>query len=286
VQLWHALNSLRWCYRCPLKAAVFLLVTLVVLYPKFWLLPTAFARYRNMNSVLDPEHPQVVELAERLRSRLPAELEMPETLQAVQDAVCERIPYAWDWDVWGVCEYLPTVAEVFEQGREDCDGRAVVAASLLQRMGYDAWLVSDLLHVWVATPEGETMSPSAGEKTFVATDAGTQATLSAHSIQNLARGLSYGIAVFPLSRELIILLTLCVLTLQPASPPWRRVVGCAVLVVALGVLRGAGRAAAVDGQLAEVVRAGLGAGLTVAGVALLMVRAGYRPRRSAAEPPE
>ena len=286
MRLWHALNGLRWFWRCPLKVVVFVLVTAIVLYPKVWLLPTAFERYRNMNSVLDSEHAEVVALAERVRGRLSADTEMEETLQVVQEAVCERIPYAWDWEVWGVCEYLPTVDEVFEQGREDCDGRAVVAASLLKRMGYDAWLVSDLLHVWVATPEGETMSPTGGEKTFVGTDAGTRATISVRLIQNLARGLTYGVAVFPLIRELIILATLCVLAMQPRSSVWRRVAGCVVLLIALEVLRGAGRAAAMDGQTLDVVRTWGGVVLVVAGCVVLAVRAGRPPRRSAATPPE
>ncbi|MBU0618174.1 MAG: hypothetical protein KKI02_10690, partial [Planctomycetes bacterium] len=238
------------------------------------------------NSVLDSEHVDVVALAECVRGRLSADTEMEETLQVVQEAVCERIPYAWDWEVWGVCEYLPTVGEVFEQGREDCDGRAVVAASLLKRMGYDAWLVSDLLHVWVATPDGETMSPTGGEKTLVGTDAGTQATISARLIQNLGRGLSYGVAVFPLIRELIILATLCVLTMQPWSSPWRRVAGCAMLLIALEVLRGAGRAAAVDGHTLDGVGSGVGVALAVGGCVILAVRAGRPPRRSAAAPPE
>jgi predicted transglutaminase-like cysteine proteinase len=285
-RLWRALNRLRWFWRYPLKVAAFLLVTALVLYPKPWLLPTAVARYRDMNSVLDPTNPQLVALQERVRSRLPADAPMKETLQAVQQVVCERIPYAWDWDVWGVCEYLPTVDEVFQKGREDCDGRAVVAASLLRRMGYNAWLVSDLLHVWVQTPEGETMSPTGAEKTFVGTEAGTQATLSARLIQNLGRGLSYGVAVFPLIRELIILATLCVLAVQPWSSVWRRVAGCIVLLIALYVLRDAGRQVAMNPRTLDLVRTMAGVALALVGWITLAVRVGGSPRDSAATPPE
>lgn len=286
MRLWHALNRLRWYGRYPLKIVVFLLVTALVLYPKPWLLPTAIARYRDMNSVLDPTNPQLAALQEQVQARLPADAPMEETLQVVQQAVYERITYAWDWQTWGVCEYLPTVDEVFQKGREDCDGRAVVAASLLQRMGYDAWLVSDLLHVWVQTPEGETMSPTGAEKTFVGTEAGTQATLSARLIRNLGRGLSYGVAVFPLIRELIILATLCALTMQPRSSVWRRVVGGIVLLIALYVLRDAGRQVARNPQTLDLVRAAAGVALVLAGWITLAVRAGASPRGSAATPPE
>jgi hypothetical protein len=265
-----------------LKAVVFLLVTAVVLYPRVWLLPTAFDRYRDMNSVLDPTHPELAPLEARVRDSLPPEAEGGDALVAVEKVVCERIPYAWDWEVWGVCDYLPTVAEVFQQGREDCDGRAVVAASLLRRMGYEAWLVSDVLHAWVVTPEGETMSPTGAEKTLVATDEGTQTVISLQLIRNLARGLSYGVAVFPLARELIILVTLCLLAMQPASSAWRRVGGCVVLLAALVALRVGGRTAVVDRRVFEVICTWLGVALAVGGCLLLAVRGGRRHPRSGA----
>ncbi len=284
--IWRALNNLRWFWRRPLKLAVFAIVTVIVLYPKVWLLPIAFERYGDMNSVLDPDHPELAPLEESVRDSLPTDAQTEDALPIVQKVVCERIPYAWDWEVWGVCEYLPTVDEVFEQGREDCDGRAVVAASLLRRLGYDAWLVSDLLHVWVETPEGETMSPTGGEKTFVGTETGTLATVSPRVIRNLARGFSYGVAVFPLIRELIILATLCVLTVQPWSSVWRRVAGCLLLWVALDMLRGAGKQAALDGRILDIVRTWIGIAVAVAGWLVLAVRVGGPRPRCAVKRPE
>ena len=45
----------------------------------------------------------------------------------------------------GSADYMPTVKEIFDKAaetdgaaREDCDGRAVIAASLMKRLGYDA----------------------------------------------------------------------------------------------------------------------------------------------------
>jgi len=286
MSLWRRLNSLRWLGRWPLKLAIFAVGTMLVLFPKVWLIPIVLERYADMNSALDPEHPGLAALDQRIRDKLPADPPTSEVLQAVERGVCEEIPYAWDWDVWGVVEYLPTVAEVLERGSEDCDGRAVVAASLLRRMGYDARLVSDLLHVWVETPEGETMSPTGGEKTFVGTEAGTETTVSPRLIHNLARGFSYGVAVFPLTRELIILALLCVLTMQPWSSVWRRVAGCLLLWIALDTLRDAGRQAALSGQTLAVVRAWLGVGLGLAGWLVLAVRVGGPRLHSAAKRPE
>ena len=83
-------------------------------------------------------------------------------------------------------------------------------------------------------------------------------------------------------RELLILATLCVLTMQPWSSRWRRVAGCVVLLIALEVLRGAGRGAATEGQTYDLVRAWAGVALALAGGVILAVRVGRPPRRSAA----
>jgi hypothetical protein len=286
MSVWRRLNSMRWYGRWPLKLAIFMIGTALVLFPKVWLIPTVLERYGDMNAALDPEHPGLAKLDERIREELPADAPASDVLQAVERNVCEQIPYAWDWDVWGVAEYLPTVAEVFERGREDCDGRAVVAASLLRRMGYDAWLVSDLLHVWVQTPEGETMSPTGAEKTFVGTAEGTTATVSTGLIRNLGRGFAYGVAVFPLARELVILGLLCMLTMQPWSSIWRRVAGCLLLWIALDTLRDAGRAVALSDQAFAIAHAWFGVGLGLAGWLVLAIRAGDPRRRSVARRPE
>ncbi len=163
-----------------------------------------------------------------------------EVLPIVEQVVYRNVTYAFDWDTWGVMDWLPTVDEVLAKGREDCDGRAVVAASLLRRLGYDAHFVTDLKHAWVATPEGELMAPGAGEKTMTGDPNGTRLTLGAGTIANLGRGLAFGVSVFPLGRELIIVAAIGLLTMHPWSSMARRVVGGMLLVAALAFLRAAG----------------------------------------------
>jgi hypothetical protein len=286
LRTWRALNRWPWHGRCPLKILLLVIVVFFTLYPKFWLLPRTIERYGDMNSVLDPTYPELAPLEEQVRSELPASADAKATLAAVQKAVYQRIPYAWDWDIWGNCDYLPTVAEVFQKGREDCDGQAVVAASLLRRMGIQANLVSDILHVWVDTPRGETMSPTGGEKTLVGTPSGTRPNYSWKLLNNLGRGVSYGVAVFPIPREIIILVTLCALAIQPRSSFWRRVAGCLILWIAWGMLRDAGRQAAIQGQWLDVLHAWTGVALVLVGVLVLAIRAGAAPPRSAANTPE
>jgi len=144
---------------------------------------------------------------------------------------------------WGGMDSIPTVAEVAAKGREDCDGRAVVAASILKRLGYDATLACDLKHVWVVARDprtgagGELMSPGKGEKSLVSTDTGTRFSLTLGLVRNLGRGMAFGMAVFPLLREVILVAVLAALALQPASSRWRRALGCVLCAAALAIVR-------------------------------------------------
>ncbi len=278
--------------RWPTKLILFVLITALVLFPKWWLVPTWIERLQNLNSVIDATHPALVQLEQKVREKVPPDAAPAALLEIVEKVVYERIPYAWDWDTWGVMDYLPTTAEVFELGREDCDGRAVVAVSLLRHMGVEAWLVSDLLHVWVETPAGETMNPTGGQKTLSAAPTDSQPaqrthiTLSAKVLQNLSRGMAYGVAAFPLSREVVILASLCLLTIHPWSNGWRRVSGVLLFWIALQLLRDVGRQAAMQMQPMDVAQAIVAGLLALTAWLVLAVKAAGSEARSPATPLE
>ena len=272
MKAWRRFHQRGWLIRLAIKGTFFALTVVLTLYPKPWLLPTWIGRLSDMNAVLDPSHPGLEPLAAKVRAAAPPGSAPQDLLRIVQDVVHERIAYAWDWEVWGVMDYLPTVAETLEQGREDCDGRAVVAASLLRRLGHEAWLVSDLKHTWVQTPSGETMGPGRTGKTLVSDERGTHAQVSLESLSNLARGLAFGVNVFPLTRELIILVVFCALAMHPWSPPSRRVLGCLLLAAALALFR-----CAPEAELRGLVRPVFAWGgllAASAGAAILFLRAG------------
>jgi hypothetical protein len=277
---WHRLHAWPRLARWSVKGGVLVLCALLALYPKVWLMPTWIERLEDLNSVLDPNYAGLAELQERVEAQVSEPRALEAMLGPVERVVNQRIPYAFDWDTWGVMDYVPTVAEVFAMGREDCDGRAVVAASLLRRMGYDAWLVCDLKHVWVAARdtsgtvpvECELMGPGEGAKTLAAGAAGTRLDLRA-VFGNLVRSVSYGTAVFPLGREMVILVGLMVTAMQPRSSLKRRAAGCAILATALFLLRAAG-SDGIGGSMWGLF--GLAAAALAGGLVLLAVRAGGR----------
>lgn len=230
----YALNTLRWYARLPIKWAVLGLTVLAVCFPYPGLLVRHLQHYQDTNALIEPDAPALQPLVEELRSRLSDDLKPRDALKRVEQFVYEKIPYEWDWNTWGMADYLPTVTEVIEMGKEDCDGRAVLAASLLRRFGFNARLVNNFSHMWVRTDQGETMMPGA-KPVIISTDEGTQFHLE--GLTELPRGFAYGVAVFPLLRELIILGVMWLLLLRRGGGILTSVVGLALFLAGLLLVR-------------------------------------------------
>lgn len=289
-------HSLRWYWRMPLKWLVFLAVLFVVLFPD----PRQFARHishlSNLDSMVDPDAPELAAWEAEVRTRMartaPAGSQegadstrrsSPQMVQAVvQKLVLDKVQYGWDWDVWGSADYMPTVGEIFARAesrggvlQEDCDGRAVMAASLMRRLGYNARIVTDLRHVWVTTPQGEWMGPGR-IKTIVSDSSGNRINLRSAGA-NIPVSLSYGIAVFPLGRELVILAAAFVLSWNRRMS-WRAAALAGLLAVQgllfmrLGVLDPSGVSQR-DSAWAPVVGAAhLAAGFAILWIASMGIR--------------
>lgn len=271
------LNPARRRLRWPMKVAIFLFAILLVTFPRLDLLARNIAHWRNVNALIDPLSPALDGLVAELDPLLAARPRGPEALAIVEGTVNTHIPYAWDWQTWGVADYMPTVEQTMAAGREDCDGRALVAASLLQRFGYDARLKSDLTHVWVWTPEGETMAPrdTAGRAMIGADSGGTRLDLLALAdpralFIDMPKAVAYGVSVFPLWREIVLLSVFCGLMVRPGFSPGRAVIGAASLVAAGMLLRYS------CGEVPCAHGAWGGLALTLSGVRS-MIAAGARP---------
>lgn len=275
---WHKSN---WAARWSVKSLFVLGVVALMLFPDPRLLAVWSGRIQDCNALLDPAHPALQPLQESAQE-LVARGALPR--EAVERVVLERVPYAWDWDIWGAVDYWPTVAEVFQKGREDCDGRAVVAASLLRRMGIDARLVSDFLHVWVETPQGDLMGPTGAEKSLVGGSEGTETRFSLGLVKNLSRGFAFGVAVFPLSREAIMLCAIVSATLHPFGSRRKAIAGALLMAAALWLLRSVGESAAGMESIGPVLLTGTALACAALGWWLLASKAGAAPGDSPAAP--
>ena len=231
------LNTLPWHTRLPVKWAILGLTVLAVSFPYPRLAYRHLQHWRDPNALIEPHAPALQPWVEELRPSLFAELPPSEALKRVERFVYDKVPYEWDWNTWGLGDYLPTVSEVIGMGREDCDGRAVIAASLLQNFGFKAQIVTDFAHVWVKTDKGEAMGPGR-RKAVIATDQGLQVQWSA--LAELPRASIYGIAVFPLIREMIVLLVGWWLMLRTNAGVIRSLFALVLLCMGLLLLRKGG----------------------------------------------
>ena len=284
-------SPLAWYWRIPLKLAIFAVVTFFVLFPSPSQLARHISHLRDMQRMIAPDAPQLADLEALVREQLtttaPADADSPPVVQrAVERVVLEKVEYAWDWDQWGSADYMPTVAEMFERAaatdgqlREDCDGRAVMAASLMKRLGYEPTLVTDLRHVWVTTPQGAWMGPG-GETTMASGEAGNEIAWGT-LLSNIPTSLSFGVAVFPFVREIIILVTAYLLLIHRRMSRTAAVVGFVLLVQGLLFMRlGFFAPTAVTREVSSWP-AWVGLVHTFAGFAVLL-RASHRARRQAA----
>ncbi len=238
-RIWRQFQRWPWKRRIALKTAVLGMTILAVCFPVPSRLIRHIQRWSNPAVLIDPHSPALEPMMAELSERLENITIGPDALKVVEKYVYEVIPYAWDWDTWGVADYLPTVEEAIWAGREDCDGRAVVAASLMSKLGYQCELVTDMSHVWVKTDYGETMSPGQMDKLVESGDDGTRVNWSA--LANVPRSLALGVAVFPLMRELIVLAVFATLAIR-AGLGWRRwMVGVLIFADGLILLRWGGQ---------------------------------------------
>ncbi|KAA0223756.1 MAG: transglutaminase domain-containing protein [Planctomycetota bacterium] len=263
------LNRPRWLLRVPLKLAIFGATVAIACFPRVDRLVRHVRHWRDPNALIAPNAPALQPLVEAFRGRLAPDCPPGEVLGHVDAFVTERIPYEWDWMTWSNADYLPTVEEILEAGREDCDGRALIAASILQAVGYEAKLVTDFAHVWVDTPQGETMSP--GPVQAITADEGGLA-VQPSALAQLPRALSYGVHVFYLHRELIIVAVAWLLLISPGHGWIRRIIVLILLVAGLGVIRQAGK----DWMSSNLAGQAIGAGLLLSAVVAAMF-----PRKAA-----
>lgn len=139
-----------WALRIPIFATGLLLL----LFPHPGRAVRELRTLRDPNSLIAPDDPAVAKLSEEVDAKMPGGLDRPRQIAWIEAYVESRIAYENDWDQWWNVDYWPTPSETMASRREDCDGIAVVTASLLKRRGFAPTIEASYEHVWVAV-EGE-----------------------------------------------------------------------------------------------------------------------------------
>jgi hypothetical protein len=74
---------------------------------------------------------------------------LPSDPATIEKWVLQNIPYHYDWQVYGMPWYCPTIDEVLDSGTGDCKARAIVLASILEAKGIPYQINVSPTHVWV-----------------------------------------------------------------------------------------------------------------------------------------
>ena len=77
---------------------------------------------------------------------------------AIERAVLEKITYHYDWKVYNMPWYFPTVEEVVKKREGDCKARALVLASIFEAKNIPYRINSSPIHMWVEY-EGKIETP-------------------------------------------------------------------------------------------------------------------------------
>lgn len=237
------LNERRSWLRWLLKSLTFVVVAFLVLFPRLDRLWTQLQLPLNRNELIDQDSPALVPLIQEFDTTRDPSWERRTLLKKLEGFVRKKIRYDFDWNVWGNVDYFPTVEEAIEKGREDCDGQAVVAASLMRHYGFKAWMTGDFSHIWVKTDIGPAMSPG---KTEAFRTADGRRKFNWKILKEIPQHLGLGISIFPLKRELILVLTAWLLLLGSGSSLKKSFKWLLLLVIGLLLIREGGRPRAID----------------------------------------
>ena len=226
-RFWSWLARQRPLKRISLKLALLAVVVLFALYPNPVLLVRQIGHLLDMESLIQPDLPAMPEINRSIDQLLATNTVALTELKAVERFVLRRISYQYDWHGWWNLDYWPTAAEVWERQREDCDGRAVLAVSILRARGHqNARLVANLQHVWVAVGTNELMGPMV-DKNFRREGGKTIVTFPA--LKTLLDSLAMT-CKFPAWRVVLMLVTLLALVFHPAMDRGRFAMLCAAML--------------------------------------------------------
>jgi len=75
--------------------------------------------------------------------------DMPSAPVALERAVLTGIPYRYDWELYSMPWYFPTIEEVLERREGDCKARALVLASVFEARSIPYRISSSPTHIWV-----------------------------------------------------------------------------------------------------------------------------------------
>src|SRR5689334_10330589 len=142
--------------RWVLKTVLFILLTAVVLNPNLKRAVLQVQHATHPESLIQTTFPGLESVNVQIDRMLQSPTNRFSEPRLVARFVLRKIKYVTDYENWSNVEYWPTAEEVWHKRQEDCDGRAVLATSILRARGFrSARMVVSLDHMWIRVDENE-----------------------------------------------------------------------------------------------------------------------------------
>jgi hypothetical protein len=128
--------------RSVFKASRFALFLMLLGWVVVVVYPDPFALSRSIDNF---QHPNVDPAAVAAIART-----LPNDPRVIEQYVLNRVqPYSYDWQTFHVPWYFPTTGQAVAQGKGNCQGRALVLASILKFKHIPYQLEMSFDHIWV-----------------------------------------------------------------------------------------------------------------------------------------
>ncbi len=214
IAMWDWLAGRSTGIRFMLKFVFFLFVLMIVVSPNPVLNVKQISAYINTEQLFQ-SFDDLKTVNATIDSMLPEDYSFKDEYNTIVRFVYQHVPYQFDWDNWSNAEYWPSAEETWKRGREDCDGRAILAVAIFRSRGYtDANIVGSMKHLWIKVNGQEGMSPDT-EKVMVVQDGRKKMRLP--SMVYLLDALASQLAYFPIFRMAVIVLTVLILAFHPTK---------------------------------------------------------------------
>ncbi len=211
--LWERLARIHLVWRLLVKIGMFMVTLFFVLNPHPVLFMKQLPRYADMESLIQTDFQGLETINRDIDAMLPPGADQKQELAVVQKYVYQHIRYTYDWDNWGNIDFWPTAEQVWERRQEDCDGQAVLAASILRSRGFSsATLVGNIQHIWVQLDQQDLMSPMAEQN--ISREKG-KLVVRLPSLKVILGAMAIYITDFPTIRNLLLFWVILLLCYHP-----------------------------------------------------------------------
>jgi len=211
--LWKKLAKPRFIWRLAFKSVILGCVVFAVLYPNPVLFFKQIQNFLDMESLIQPDFSGINLINREIDAVLPPDAAQDYEFRLVQRYVYQHIQYEYDWENWGNIDFWPNAEQVWKRQKEDCDGRAVLAVSILRSRGFEsAKLVGNIRHIWVDVDRHELMGPDK-EQTIRREGGKTVIVLPSRDL--MFSSIALHITEFPAIRNLGLVFTILLLCYHP-----------------------------------------------------------------------